>query len=49
MLGLIDGMTGMESASRREMRGYLEEFFRAIAPGSIKKSLVDGCKPQSTM
>ena len=31
-------------------RRYLESFFRAIdKPQSIKKTFVDGCKPQETM
>ena len=31
---------------RREMKEYVEGFFRAIdKPASIKKTLVDGCKP----
>jgi hypothetical protein len=51
MLALIDGMKDLESASRGEMKDYLEGFFRSIdKPASIKKSLVDACdKKASTM
>jgi hypothetical protein len=32
------------------MKEYVESFFRAIdKPASIKKTLVDSCKPASTM
>jgi len=50
MLALIESMRDLEPAIRREVKDYLEEFFRAIdKPASIKKSFVDGCKPQPMM
>ena len=50
MLALIDGMKDLEQAARSEMKEYLEGFFRTIdKPASIKKTFVDGCKPQPTM
>ena len=40
----------LESATRREMKDYLEGFFKTIEkPASIKKQFVDGCKAQDTM
>ena len=43
-------MQPLEQSSRREMKDYVESFFRQIEkPASIKKALVDGCKPQPTM
>ena len=50
MLALVDSMRDLESGTRREVKEYLEGFFRSIdKPASIKKTFVDGCKPQPTM
>ena len=50
MLALIDAMQPLEQSARGEMKDYVESFFRQIEkPASIKKALVDGCKPQPTM
>ena len=50
MLALVDSMRDLESATRREVKEYIEGFFRAIErPASIKKQFVDGCKPTPTM
>jgi hypothetical protein len=50
MLGLIDSMKELDGSNRNEMKDYLEAFFRAVdKPDSIKKNLVNGCKPQPTM
>jgi hypothetical protein len=50
MLALIGGMRDLDQSLRGEMKEYVEGFFRAIdKPASIKKTLVDGCKPASTM
>jgi hypothetical protein len=50
MLALVDSMRDLESATRREVKDYLEGFFRTIdKPASIKKQFVDGCKAEATM
>jgi hypothetical protein len=50
MLGLIDSMQDLAAPTRRDVKEYVEGFFRSIdKPGSIKKTFVDGCKPQPTM
>jgi hypothetical protein len=50
MLALIEGMRNLDQGLRGEMKEYVESFFRAIdKPASIKKTLVDSCKPASTM
>jgi hypothetical protein len=44
MVAAIDALSELEGANRREMKDYLESFFRRIAtPASIKKAFVDGC------
>jgi hypothetical protein len=44
MLAAIDAVGELGLAHRREMKDYLESFFRRIAtPESIKKTFVDGC------
>ena len=44
MVAAIDSLSELDGASRREMKDYLESFFRRIAtPASIKKTFVDGC------
>lgn len=44
MMAAIDSVSELSGAHRREMRDYLESFFRRIAtPESIKKTFVDGC------
>jgi len=43
MAAVIDS-SELEGANKREMKDYLESFFRRIAtPASIKKTFVDGC------
>ena len=50
MLALVEGLRDLESATRRDMKDYLEAFFRTIdKPASIKKQFVDGCKSKETM
>jgi len=50
MLALIESTRDVDPTMRRTMKGYVEAFFRAIdKPSSIKKTLVDGCKPTPTM
>ena len=50
MLALVDSMRDLEPATRREVKDYIEGFFRTIErPASIKKQFVDGCKPAPTM
>lgn len=50
MLSLVDSMRDMDASGRTEAKDYLEGFFRAIdRPASIKRQLVDGCKPGPTM
>jgi hypothetical protein len=50
MLALIEGMRNLDQGLRGEMKEYVESFFRTIdKPASIKKTLVDSCKPASTM
>jgi hypothetical protein len=44
MVAAIDSLSELEDTNRREMKDYLESFFRRIAtPASIKKTFVDGC------
>ena len=44
MMTAIDSVVGLSAPNKREMRDYLESFFRRIAtPESIKKTFVDGC------
>jgi hypothetical protein len=44
MVAAIDSLGELDGANRREMKDYLESFFRRIAtPASIKKTFVDGC------
>jgi len=50
MLAAIDGMKELSGNHRNEMKDYVESFFKTIEkPESIKKTFVDGCKPQPTM
>jgi hypothetical protein len=50
MLALVDAMRDLDQSLRGEMKEYIGGFFRAIdKPASIKKALVDACKPASTM
>jgi hypothetical protein len=50
MVALVESMRDLDSNSRSEVKDYLESFFRTIErPASIKKQLVDGCKPAPTM
>ena len=50
ILALIEGMKDLQPETRREMKEYLEGFFKTIdKPASIKKQFVDGCKPQPYM
>jgi hypothetical protein len=50
MIALVDSMRGLDAAIRREAKEYVEGFFRSIdKPASIRKTFVDGCKPQPTM
>jgi hypothetical protein len=44
MLAEIDAVRELSSPHRREMKDYLESFFRRIdTPDSIRKTFVDGC------
>jgi hypothetical protein len=44
MAAAIDGVSELDGVHKREMKDYLESFFRRIAtPESIKKTFVDGC------
>jgi hypothetical protein len=50
MLALVDSMRDLAAPTRRDVKEYVEGFFRSIdKPGSIKKTFVDGCKAQPTM
>jgi hypothetical protein len=50
MLAAVDAATDIDGAGRTAVKDYLESFFRAIAqPSAIKRSIVDGCKPNPTM
>ena len=50
MVAAIDTAKEMDAAGQSAAKDYLESFFRAIAqPSAIKRSLVDGCKPNPTM
>jgi hypothetical protein len=50
MFAVIDSMKELNGTHRGEMKDYLESFFRTIdKPESIKKTFVNGCKPQPTM
>jgi hypothetical protein len=44
MMAVIDAAAGLADTHKREMKEYLESFFRRIAtPEAIKKTFVDGC------
>ena len=44
MIAAIDSIGELNGANKREMKDYLEGFFRRIAtPDSIKRTFVDGC------
>jgi hypothetical protein len=44
MIAAIDGVGELNGEHKREMKEYLDSFFRRIAtPELIKKTLVDGC------
>jgi hypothetical protein len=44
MMAAIDAVSELNGVHKREMKDYLESFFRRIAtPESIKKTFVDGC------
>jgi hypothetical protein len=50
MFALVDSLPDLASASRSHMKDYLEGFFRAIErPATIKRQIVDGCRPQAGM
>ena len=50
MVALVDSVRDLEPAVRGEVKAYVETFFRTIdKPASIRRSFVDGCKPQPTM
>jgi len=50
MLAELDGLKEMDSNARSQAKEYLEGFFRAIAQqNNVKRSFVDGCKPNPTM
>ena len=49
MLALLENMHDLEGTSKADAKEYLESFFRAIAPTSVKKTLIDSCKPHATM
>jgi hypothetical protein len=49
MIALLDGMKELDSAYRADAKDYLESFFRATQPSSIKRTFLDSCKPQETM
>jgi predicted Zn-dependent protease len=44
MMTAIDSVSELDGVHKREMKDYLESFFRRLAtPESIKKTFVDGC------
>lgn len=50
LLALVESVPGLDAGSRRHMRRYLEEFFKAIADrGTLKHELVDGCSKKKGM
>jgi hypothetical protein len=51
ILALYESLPELDKDYRREARGYLEEFFRAIdKPGEVKSAFVDGrCNKKPTM
>jgi len=50
MLALLESIKDVDVRTRSEMKEYIEAFFRSIdKTTSIKKTFVDGCKPQPTM
>jgi hypothetical protein len=49
MAAAIDSVADLNNRHKREMKDYLESFFRSIAsPEAIKKTLVDGCHTTRT-
>jgi hypothetical protein len=50
LMSVVEGIRDLESATRAEVKDYLEGFFRTIdKPSSIKKQFVDGCKNGAMM
>ena len=50
MIAGIESLKELNGSHKSEMKDYLESFFRTIdKPDSIKKSFVNGCKPNNTM
>ena len=50
MFALVESMKDLAPQARNEIKDYLDAFFRTIdKPESIRKTFVNGCKPQSTM
>ena len=50
MFALIDGQKDLGGSHKSEVKDFLESFFKAIeSPEAIKKTFVNGCKPQQTM
>ena len=44
MMSAIDAVAELNGVNKREMKDYLEGFFRRIAtPDAIKRTFVDGC------
>jgi hypothetical protein len=44
VMALVDSIPGMDSASRRDAKGYLEEFYSTINDsGTVKRQLVQSC------
>ena len=50
MVAAIDSMKELNGSHKGEMKDYLDSFFKTIdKPDSIKKTFVNGCKPQPYM
>ena len=50
VMALVDSVEGMEAGTRREVKGYLDEFFAIVEkPKDAKRVLIDSCMKRAGM
>jgi hypothetical protein len=50
VMATVDSVPGLDSGSRRDVKGYLEEFYSTINdPGDLKRQLVQSCSNRVAM
>ena len=50
VMAVVDSVPGLDAGSRRQAKGYLEEFYATIDdPRTLKRELVDGCGNRTGM